>query len=517
VYERRKDDIPNEHARAELARSSDEIHPDCRIMAAGDTPPDPLEQLHDAFMTNIGMPSSPPTTNHRVMVAIIDDATPAGNGTTHGAMMSNLVENIISRTDNVVPGPPGMPGTRRVEVAPILMGYPATQSDLVNAIGLSLAQSNQSKLVINLSLGWEALADDTLVHLALTYARCKGALVFAAVGNKAPGTCESQQSTMLWPAAWYTQTTNCSLLNTHGRTLPVALHTILGRGAGQSMTDSSCTGPLVRAVSAVDEFDQPLLTNRSNVGLTALGRLAVAKSSEWVGPITGTSVSTAVVSAIAAVRWSMSDDATVTGDAIAGLLSTASPVKACTTWGLPCPEKMTTTPNAAWKTLSQIHEAMALTMAVNSTETLVSAGTPMLASPPTVASAQPLVCSRSRMIFPQPPDPPCKGCSIKPLLAPEGAPAGTADPDDTLTLMLSDSYRNYFDKLFTVELTLDPAGPVHSYTVQFRSGAATIYGPYWPATGLSHAWVTMYFPQTDGSLLVASNEIPIYEPQYLPQ
>ncbi len=176
-------------------------------------------------------------------------------------------------------------------------------------------------LVINISLGWDllhhqALNDSRDVSLspnraelsvrnegvlqssasletaygALAWAACQGALVIAATGNNRGARCD-QQGTM-GPAAFEAMPTpsaaSCQSLGLGPAPQPV--------------------GRLVYGVGAVDSSAEPIALTRlgSITGRAAFGYQAHVEleGDEFSPPWTGTSVATAVVSAVAAQAWS---------------------------------------------------------------------------------------------------------------------------------------------------------------------------------------------------------------------
>jgi len=184
-------------------------------------------------------------------------------------------------------------------------GHLGLVEDLAAAITREVWTWRQSgskqHLVLNLSVGWDELSvdrqgkklheldikkvsklkpDTQLVYYALQYARRSGALVIAAAGNRRGG--EESKGPLL-PAGWELRPPSC---------LPFAL------------------GPKpVYAVGGVDWQGLPLPNYRQG-GLpqrVAFGDHAITtptgSSDEPTAMYTGTSVSAAVVSSIAAVAW----------------------------------------------------------------------------------------------------------------------------------------------------------------------------------------------------------------------
>lgn len=151
-------------------------------------------------------------------------------------------------------------------------------------------------LVLNLSLGWdgerfggrEDLSEGVAIpsiYETLRIAAANDILVFAAAGNERPGPDGAAELPLL-PAGWQAEGP-WRRGQAHGR-------------------------PLVRAVSGVDGRDHPLVNTRARgeAPLVAYGDHAVvpdiADGRVHTGALTGTSVSTAVVSTIAALVWSQS-------------------------------------------------------------------------------------------------------------------------------------------------------------------------------------------------------------------
>lgn len=182
-------------------------------------------------------------------------------------------------------------------------GYLGLQSHLADAIRREVDDWQEDlqrdgfprHLVLNLSLAWDGThfgglseqqisdlkAGNQAVYLALEYAASFDALVLAAAGNRKREPCLNRGP--LLPAAW----------------------------ENAVLKEESCArrkAPLVYAVGGVGANGDPLETTRSG-GMprrAACGENAVVPTSnpEFPSPIyTGSSVSTAVVSSIAAVVW----------------------------------------------------------------------------------------------------------------------------------------------------------------------------------------------------------------------
>jgi hypothetical protein len=187
-------------------------------------------------------------------------------------------------------------------------GHFGYQSDLAAAIERAVDAWRQGgephghRLVVNLSLGWlgafggaagdtsAELAPARSVHAAIQKAVCRGALVFAASGNDSGGTAHA--SGMIYPAAWTVQDR------------PTAARC---KAFGKPAAGYVAVGRLLEAVGGVDGADRALAIARplSTPRLVAPGSLGTALDTDGqpLAPLTGTSVSTAVASAAAAVAW----------------------------------------------------------------------------------------------------------------------------------------------------------------------------------------------------------------------
>jgi Subtilase family len=283
-----------------------------------------IDGLRSSLRAQVGtaalVPNLPAAPAARIVV--IDSAPDAAAGqivpgaSRHGDTLAHLIEDLAcAQTGDgqrcaaevttalalpqIAPGVSGPDG-----------GHVGTLSDLARAIERALLtwQADRGsksgappRLVLNLSLGWEdtpGIADCTDGALAtlkpparavrgiLQQAAAQGALIIAAAGNNSGG--PSPRTGLVCP------------------------------GRYQSVPkDSDASQSLVIAVSGVDYQDRPLAQTRPGgiAGIAALGLGGVAwdPSDPTPPPLTGTSVSTAVVSAIAAVVWAFRPSFTVPG------------------------------------------------------------------------------------------------------------------------------------------------------------------------------------------------------------
>lgn len=189
-------------------------------------------------------------------------------------------------------------------------GQRGSLGSLASAIGeaVLLHQSTPdvatSPLVINLSVGWDStdvhLAGDPTgllakasatvpapaqaVYAAIAWASCRGGVSLAASGNNRGSLCE--QRGPVAPAAWERWDAP-------------------GAACGAFGLASTPSGPLVYAVGGVDHGDRPI----DNARLESMPRRALYAHQAVVTPDsgsawTGTSISTAALSAIVAGVWS---------------------------------------------------------------------------------------------------------------------------------------------------------------------------------------------------------------------
>lgn len=155
----------------------------------------------------------------------------------------------------------------------------------------------EEHLVLNLSMAWhgdwmldpttksELPADVSAVLDALRYARCNGALILAAAGNR---TGCGLDTTPMYPAAWASVPVGPNYCGNYRR-------------EGAPVLDD---GPLLYAVGGLVVDDAPLAIARDGnlPHLAAYGLDVTVPGTSRT--ITGTSVSTALVAADAARRWS---------------------------------------------------------------------------------------------------------------------------------------------------------------------------------------------------------------------
>ncbi|PRP93949.1 S8/S53 family peptidase [Enhygromyxa salina] len=192
----------------------------------------------------------------------------------------------------------GLPQTR---TGPDLAngGYYGYQSDLAEGVmrALDVINGVDTKLVVNLSVGWEPTPGEfanpspavQAVRDTIGAARCSGALVVAASGNRPQGTCMSEAVS---PGAWAGEPgLDAAACNGLGVQNPV-----LGQAPYPFLHAAT---PLSWSGGNLADFREG-----SNAQLAAVGFAGFADGKRQYGPITGSSVSTVVVSAIATLVWS---------------------------------------------------------------------------------------------------------------------------------------------------------------------------------------------------------------------
>ncbi|MDI1480212.1 S8 family serine peptidase [Polyangium sp. y55x31] len=287
----------------------------------------------DAFSGGIALGQS----RHGDTVAHVarDLACPGGEAAPCAAHVTTALG--LPRTDLANP----------LNTSPTQGGFFGTEGDLAQAIERSVldwrdkvtAGQGEARLVLNLSVGWEddpernncapeKLAEDPeslapparAVLDAMRYAACHGALLFAAAGNDTGG--PKPSSGLVCPARWEVIATpdaaTCdAFVGAFVATYAERFPSFPRRPAA---ADQAPYDRVVYAVGGVDQGDEPLVPRRplARPRIAALGLLASAwdlSANAVVTPnanghpptppplLTGTSVSTAVASAVAAGMW----------------------------------------------------------------------------------------------------------------------------------------------------------------------------------------------------------------------
>ncbi|WP_157596479.1 S8/S53 family peptidase [Plesiocystis pacifica] len=310
---------------------------DCRgQFAQGDLYDAPVSAaFEDSFMTNIGWDMGANalgagTGRDAVDVAVVDTVSAdaaAGQVTphnAHGLFMTHIVDaitcpggqtNCAGSTENVLamPRDEWSSGPSWVEG-----GDHGTQGDLAMGVYQAVAEwldrrdtlpNAPKRLVINLSVGWNRDLQNTedlskgpaqSLIAALEYARCQGALVVAAAGNNLDESCPGNQSGVLAPAAYQDMAALTELeCDARGYDADPVWEA--------SYPSHHATGwrPLVLAVGALDPFDAPTANARDGgMPLMAAYGQGALIDGKFDDPLTGSSVSSAVVAATMALMWS---------------------------------------------------------------------------------------------------------------------------------------------------------------------------------------------------------------------
>lgn len=301
--------------------------------------------LREIFRANTGRPSladlgMPGTGTPKALVTVlVVDSQPNSLAVTptsdHGRHMANIINDIACPDEDPtcrveVRFTIGLPRIAAGVADRVHGGVVGTHADLAAAIyeGIrrwELANASRaipSRLVINLSVGWEAAifggseADPPAaleaVRSALELASCKGALIIGSVGNQGDF-CD--QDGPLLPAGWETR-------EAPGQLRCAELDVAIPPGPYPGYR------PLIHAVGGLDIDLGPMPSARENANPRLLAASAhVAAGDPLHGGLTGVSVGTAATSATAALLWSYWPSLTATevmstvyaaGDPLAG-------------------------------------------------------------------------------------------------------------------------------------------------------------------------------------------------------
>ncbi|MFT3766689.1 MAG: hypothetical protein QM820_14415 [Minicystis sp.] len=237
------------------------------------------------------------------------------------------VETALALRDGGSPSPGtigGISGTRG-DLAVALHGTVVDWRD-------DLAGGGEPRLVINLSVGWEDHPDDSDCHVtdpahlnapseavydAMAEARCHGALLLGAAGNE---TGRGSPGGLMCPAhfaQWKPPVCNSDLIDPQFEVRYKQQTGLVLR------PPTDVYDPLVHPIGAVDFGDASVAPHRRGslpklvapgfLGVSYEGALGSAQTGSPLPavapyPLTGTSVSTMVVSAIAAAAWSYGAD-----------------------------------------------------------------------------------------------------------------------------------------------------------------------------------------------------------------
>ena len=246
-----------------------------------------------------------------------DDGEPSYGRLEHGRAMGLIVRNLACPQPGV---------SCRAEVASTLAlplietndglsrdyvngGYFGSMLDLALAVRDAVAnwqkEASEYQLILNLSLGWDAANGGAYVNSpdeldaparavwdAIAEARCYGALVIAAAGNRKAG--PDQAEGALFPARW-------------ARHVAPSAELCASLGVTSLPEGYSTSAPFIVAAGGLESNDADLSLSRKGARPEILAPAAHAVVDDDGKPSllqTGTSVAAAVTSAAAAVVWS---------------------------------------------------------------------------------------------------------------------------------------------------------------------------------------------------------------------
>lgn len=303
------------------------LEPDCAAVGIAGTPSGSIteimgDHLARAYHRGVDRVQTLPVGPDTTMLAIVDSSPTewsmghAGEGRMeHGRSVAIAARTVACTTSlcaadllSVL----ALPRTDFGTVDPALGGYFGTQSELARGIFKAIDEWDtfpHTRLVINLSVGWEkrfggpvGAGPHTLkpsvrmVYDAIAYARCRGAIVVAAAGNKSNDAVVAVDTGLLYPAAWSQRTapsqTDCAGITpafagdvraapTDGMLIPVA---------GLTWTDA----PLHNA----------RLGTRTRIEAPGANVATYDPEVSTIRPaLTGSSMSAGAVSAAAATLW----------------------------------------------------------------------------------------------------------------------------------------------------------------------------------------------------------------------
>jgi hypothetical protein len=292
--------------------------------------------LRDAFYKHIGRLDAagvPPGAGAPVTVALPDTASTQNveMNSDHAASMIGIIRSVACPSGALcnlnLERRLALPLIDHDEIDWVHGGFHGSQNHLSQAIHSAITSWKNNPgggpLIVNLSLGWEpgkfggGEAPNLMpgpvqgVYRTLQYARCHGALIFAAAGNTSGDDCVDGP---LAPALWE---------NVMGPTT-----TVCKAQYGVTPTWDPSTQPLVHAVAALDHFDRPLQSTRidGRPRLAAPGFVAVADGPAGLTSATsGSSVATAVLSGTAALLWSRNSGLNA-GQVIGRIYASGDPV-----------------------------------------------------------------------------------------------------------------------------------------------------------------------------------------------
>ena len=290
--------------------------PDCRVFPQSPMAPALNSAYRTAFTEGTLPLRTKPTGGVGVTIAVVDTAPAktikgqAGHGQTMAAIAAELAGGCAPGLEErhckrEVVTTLGLPQTR---TGPDLArgGFYGYQSELAEGIARAIADwgaGSDDHLVLNLSVGWEPTPNEfsnpspavEAVRDALAIGHCRGALIVAASGNRPENTCFGDAT---GPGGWEREpgysAAQCGALG-------------LPNAAIALPNPLPAYHPFLYAATPLDWRRGNLVDARedSNARLAATGFAGFDEvRGHNYGPLTGSSVSTAVISGTAALAWS---------------------------------------------------------------------------------------------------------------------------------------------------------------------------------------------------------------------
>ncbi|NVB37948.1 S8 family serine peptidase [Pseudenhygromyxa sp. WMMC2535] len=294
------------------------VSPDCKVFPQGPLDDGLGPRLDLAFAQGVDMVSGTDDIIGRpgapVQISVVDTApAQASDGrSAHGPAIAAIIANVANgcvpalskgqqcrRGVETFLGLPQIEGVGRDEARGGYFGY---QSELAEGIAAAVDawENTDHKLIINLSVGWEPSLGDLddsgqtdhqavmAVRDAIGFAGCRGALVVAASGNLPPGSCVSGG---ISPGAWEALP---------GFDAGACLSVGVANPAPQTSQLLYAATPLDWSLDNLQDLRPGSDARIATVGFGGVGSVYGVRR----GPLTGSSVSAATLSGVAALLWS---------------------------------------------------------------------------------------------------------------------------------------------------------------------------------------------------------------------
>lgn len=410
-------------------------------------------------------------------------------------------------------------------------GYVGYTGDVAIALSQALdwCEGDCRQTIINLSVGWDAggsgVASPAVQEL-LQRASCRGAVIIAAGGNRSPLACGDVD---LEPARW----------ESLARPTDAECEALGEVPMPSEHPPRTEYRPLVHSISAVDHDDGELSTSSpgSQSRIAAIGYQVVVSldgpqaDTNLLGPMSGTSVSAAVVSGIAALVWSADPD--LAGDDVMQVLWKSGRLRENVAVsraldGAPTPEPRVVSACPALQAVCPDCPVQCRDGAFDPTLDVSSDAAARGGRSPVAAPAQQHECETCGMnrplelhgdapapteyvAGPQPGDPPCPPCWVDDVAPASGS--GQA----SLHLQLSSAYEGFTATGFLVTLrAANGARETHYYDndppILTTSSLETLtdtalydVGGEPPTSG----WIEVYFDSPTGGSFSEGNELTI--------